>query len=226
MPRYSSRTGQLLEYQAGPFDVAHWYLQWGGKLPGGEEWSCGVRLTPTGGAAPQVTQNNVDTAAQHVSSYHGDARLNLASAAKLSYVKLNNVSTAGLQGQGNTLMNARPDEPGAALGSYIPPNQIALVISLTTGFSRGPAHRGRFYLPLPAYNVGADGTFNEANAVVASEATDEFISDLNGIAAAMEVSVMSRKAGSPGHRRVTGNEVGRVLDTQRRRRRSLLEDYR
>lgn len=58
-----------------------------------------------------------------------------------------------------------------------------------------------------------------------SESVDTFVSDLNAVNADFEVAIFSRKLGAAGNRRVTGNLVGRALDTQRRRRRSLPETY-
>jgi len=55
----------------------------------------------------------------------------------------------------------------------------------------------------------------------------EAISDVPGVdlPSSPGAVVMSRKAGAPTTRIVTGVDVGRVLDTQRRRRRSLPESY-
>jgi predicted peroxiredoxin len=56
-------------------------------------------------------------------------------------------------------------------------------------------------------------------------AATTLLTSLNAASANWEVAVFSRKQGAAGNRKVTGIEIGRVLDTQRRRRRSLAEGY-
>lgn len=210
----------------GNFDSAHIYVQWGGKLPGGETWSCGLRLrkktpgTPDNGGALLA---GVTTA---VSEYHSDVDTLISSAAKLSFVKVNAIAVNGHYQSQSTNQSVLADIPGGVGGGTAYPNQVCCVVTLTTGFSRGPAHKGRFYLPLPAgMPVAADGRCLAAVAASVSTQTSTFISQLNTVNADYEVAVFSRKDGAPGNRRVIGNVVGRVLDTQRRRRRALAEDW-
>lgn len=218
-----------MPYTAGPYDSAHLYLQWGGKLPGGEQWSCGLRLRKkTAGAAVAADAAGLLVgAAAAVVAYHQSANINISANAKLSSVKLNTIGTDGHYMDSSTNEAIYSDLPGAGSATPVYPNQVALAVSLLTGFSRGPAHRGRFYLPIPSLGLDINGTIAAANADAVSDATDTFISSLNslGSPADYEVAVFSRKLGAAGNRKVTGNEVGRVFDTQRRRRRSLVENY-
>lgn len=213
-------------YQPGPFDVPHLYLQWGGKLPGNEQWSCGLRLTPKVGDGVGVSPAMLAAVTSAVTTLHSAAGTHIHPLAKLSFVKLNPIGTDGLYAFDSTEEVAVADVAGGGASTNLYPNQVAIVVSLTTGFSRGPAHRGRFYLPLPSMGIDATGSITVQDAVAVGASVDTFMTALNAADVAYEVSVMSRKLGAPGHRRVTGNEIGRVLDTQRRRRRSLIEDYR
>lgn len=214
-----------MAYAVGPFDTPHIYVQWGGKLPGGETWSCGFRMRKkTAGAVDSGAGLLVGVSAA-IATYHSSAQLNLSGLALLSFVKVNAINTAGHYASDGTNEAIYGDLPGGASNSPKYPNQITCAISLTTGFSRGPAHRGRFYVPLPAADVSADGRIAEATANNMSVATDALMAAVNSVNADYEMAVFSRKAGAPGNRRVTGNQVGRVLDTQRRRRRSLIEAY-
>lgn len=214
-----------MPYTPGPFDSPHFYLQWGGKLPGNEQWSCGLRLAATGGATLVNDPALLTACKDAVQAYHTNINTGISSRAKLSFVKCNLIGTDGKYVAETTLEEVLADIPGNGPAASTPANQIAMVVSLTTGFSRGPAHRGRFYLPLPTFTLSDLGVFNPLNAAAVGTATDTFIAALNAASANCEVAVFSRKLGSATHRLVTGNLVGTVYDTQRKRRRSLVENY-
>lgn len=222
----------------GNFDRQHILVQWGGKLPGNEEWSCGIRM------ANNFTGDNTSTmpdssdlqswldgaVATAVKEFHQRPATKIHGAAKLSFVKANIIKSDGHYLDTNTHEHVYPDHGGGG-SSPLYPNQVALVVSLTTAVGRGPAHRGRFYLPLPTLALdGATGLALGADCAEIAGSAKAFIealSDTPGVdtSGAVNAVVMSRKTGAPATHRVTGIEVGRVLDTQRRRRRSLLEDY-
>jgi len=226
MTRYSPRTGLPTTYQAGPFDSSHIYLQWGGKLPGGEQWSCGLRLyKPDPSSAEVDAALNINAYKTAIQTYHAGGTACSSQAAKLSYVKSNSIGTNGKYSTPTTnqVIVADVGGGGAILAPH--PTQVALAISLVTGFSRGPAHRGRFYIPLPTFLPDANGLISVADRDGAKTAATTLLTALNAVTGGWKVGVFSRKAGAPGHRAVTGIEVGRVLDTQRRRRRSLTELY-
>jgi len=212
-----------MPYEPGPFSTPHWYLQWGGKLPGNEQWSCGLRLAPESGVTPINDPAMLATAVTAVQAFHTSPDSKIGAAAKLSFVKLNLLDVNGRYVEDITMETPIADVAGGTASTF--PNQVALAISLTTGFSRGPAHRGRFYIPVPGVPVEAtSGLITAAMATTIKGAAQTFVNALNAMPNAY-VAVMSRKFGSPAVRAVTGIEVGRVLDTQRRRRRSLAEDY-
>jgi hypothetical protein len=214
-------------YTAGDFNTAHIYVQWGGKLPGNEQWSCGVRLRKkVGFAVIADAATLLAGVGAAVSAMHTSSVTNLGTGAKLSYVKVNAIGVDGhyLDPAGTT----EATYADLAGGGTVPqtfPNQIAMAVTLTTGFSRGPAHKGRFYLPLFNSNIDAGGLIPAGNAASLSTAIDTFITSINAVDANFEMAVFSRKLGAAGNRKVTGNLIGRAIDTQRRRRRSLVEDY-
>jgi hypothetical protein len=238
MTRYSPRTGLPQEYQVGPFSRQHALLQWGGSLPGGEEWSCSLRL------APNTFVNNLDLVPPNsnlqswlhgsmkdaVVAFHTRAASHISAACNLQYVKLNKIGLDGHYAEGSTNEHVLADTGGGGSPPY-PPNQLALAISLTTNVSRGPAHRGRFFMPMPSMVLDPFSgviTASDADAVRGSAKTFlEAIADVPGLdfPGTLTPVVMSRKAGNPTYRVVEGVDVGRVLDTQRRRRRSLPESY-
>lgn len=226
MPRYNPNTGQLETYQPGPFDDPHLYLQWGGKLPGGEEWSCGLRMAAKNAFTSLDAQGMLAGVTAAVQAYHTNANTCINPPAKLSFVKLNAVGEDGKYIEDVTFGSILADIAGGAAGTAINyPNQNALAVSLLTAVTRGPAHRGRFYLPLPKVSVGTDGLIDAATRDLIKGTSTTFLNALNAVNANYEVAVFSRKAGAPAHRPVTAMAVGRVIDTQRRRRRKLAENY-
>lgn len=214
-----------MPYTPGNFDSTHFYLQWGGKLPGGEQWSCGLRMRNKSGAGFEWTSGMQAAVATAVQAYHTSNSSQVSADAKLSFVKFNLINAEGRYAEATTHETLLADIPGSGASPAIYPNQIALAVSLVTGFSRGPAHRGRFYLPLPAFPVAGDGLISDEHRDFARTAATTLLTALNAVSANWEVAVFSRKLGAAGNRRVTGIEIGRALDTQRRRRRSLTEQY-
>lgn len=222
----------------GNYDTAHVLLVWGGKLPGGETWSCGLRMaeqTHIPGSTTVPPQFEVrdwlnGSLKDAVRIYHQAAGTQISSSALLSFAKAARINLDGSYMDQSTDEYVFPDIPGGAAGSRPqPPQQVALAVSLTTGYTRGPAHRGRYFLPMPAIPVQADGLIAEADALAVRGTTKTFleaIADVPGVDAPNSLTpcVLSRR-GSGAHRVITGVEVGRVLDTQRRRRRSLKEAY-
>lgn len=220
------------------FDRAHVMIQWGGALPGNEIWSNSLRASSSGtgdGAyvpAPEDMQAWLEGPLQTaVAAFHQRPGTHVSGLATLTFVKANAVNTTGHYIEPVTLEYVYPSPlPGGGSGNQMP-NQVTLVVSTTTGLSRGPAHRGRFYLPLPAVQLGgADGRIQLQNAVDVANSAAQFVmevADTPGLdlLQPLKAVVMSRKVGAPATHVITGVEVGRVLDTQRRRRSELPEDY-
>lgn len=225
-------------YQAGPFSHEHGYLQWGGVLPGDEIWSVGLRLGALNNfllGSFDYEGTDVDALLDYyvtkITAFHQRAVSMISSRAQLDFVKLNKINVEGKYAdQGNSHVRfLNPKINGGGVGNA-PPNQVALALTLTTDVQRGPANKGRIYMPLPMCVPAPDGLISiaDATSIMHSFRTLlEDISDTPGIdgAETPDVLVMSRKAGSPAARYVTGVKVGRVLDTQRRRRNHLKENY-
>lgn len=115
----------------------------------------------------------------------------------------------------------RPNPFTGAGGIAYP--QIASVVSFRTGRSRGYASNGRMYLPSAnpiGQNTGQMGT-SDGEAI--RDAAVTFLATLSALDLG-EPSVMST-VGAGRIERITGVRVGLVMDTQRRRRGSLPENY-
>lgn len=110
--------------------------------------------------------------------------------------------------------------PNAAATTGLP--QATLAVSLTTSLFRGPAHRGRVYPPTST-EVSNDG---RTPVIRATECAGTMVTLLAALNAANAGRVVVYSAvGGPSTVQVLGVSVGRVIDTQRRRRRNLLEEY-
>lgn len=224
MTRYSPKTGLPTTYQAGPFDSTHLYCQWGGKLYGGETWSNGMRFAGPAASASADSAAMLANVGAAIVAFHQRATSHIGAEVKLSFVKLNAVNTEGHYIDQATNQATYADLAGGG-GAGGAPTQIALAIGLTTGFSRGPAHKGRIYVPQPALSLTAGGVYAVADAAAIKASFETMRVALNAVNANWKLAVFSRKAGSPAHRLITGCQVGVVPDTQRRRRRSLIENY-
>lgn len=221
-----------------PYDRRHVVIQWGGTLPGGEIWSNMVRggSTQTGPSASVPThQELIDwlngEMKDEVSAYHARSSTLTHSSAKLAWVKANVVGMDGRYVEQTTNEYRYPTPIAGTLSSNLHPNQVCLVVSLTTAFKRGLAHRGRYYLPLPAPAIGSTtGTISTSDALGVATSTKTFIealADTPGLdnLIPFKVLVMSKRGAGGATNPVTGVEVGVVLDTQRRRRAAMLEAY-
>lgn len=215
-----------MAYTPGNYSESHIYVQWGGKLPGGEQWSCGIRMRNTNQAGVlTAAASGLAGYAAAIQTYHTSSTAQIAGSATLSFVKSNAINIDGTYLSGVTNEQVVADVAGGGASVAPHPNQVALAVSLVTGFSRGPAHRGRFFMPLPVFMPAADGLISTSDRNYAKGAAETLRTSLNAVTSGWNVAVMSRKSGAPAARNCTGIEVGRVLDTQRRRRRSLKEMY-
>lgn len=212
-------------------------MVWGGSLPGGEIWSNSLRLAadhtgdnPIGVWTWQQLQDWLDGELKdEVEAWHTNPQAMIQYNCRLEYLKLNYINMAGHYVDPNTheYVYATPPHGGSTAAPH--PNQIALVVSLTTGLQRGYAHRGRFYSPMPTTTVQSDGLIGTGPAGDIATAAAAFLTAVNDTpgldnTSSPNVCVMSKHGQGATHI-VTGVEIGRALDTQRRRRRELPESY-
>lgn len=218
------------------YDREHGVLVWGGTLPGGEQWTNSLRMAETENSIGTNDAAGWDVAellahySEKIKTHHANSAAYISARAKLTFVKFNRVDINGHYIDGTTFIDSfAPIVGGATDVNY--PNQICIVVTLTTDVSRGPASKGRIFVPLPVAAVGAtDGIISEAAATSIAGAHKTFfeaISDTPGVdvATVPGLCVMSKVGTGVKTRRVTGLRVGRVLDTQRRRRNAMGENY-
>lgn len=225
-----------MSYEIGPFDRVHGYVQFGGSLPGPETWSCGIRVANTEGPlGPTDPDWDMDELLGHyvtcIKAWFQRTQTGIHSKCKLQYVKFNMIGVDGKYQDDATHVDFFTPVGGGGPAEASHPNQICLVVTLLTAAQRGPANKGRFYQPAPSYSINLEtGMISVAQALTTAESAKQLIEDMSDVPGIDTVGdpgvvIMSRKAGNPYTRRVNGTKVGRVLDTQRRRRRSMDESY-
>lgn len=203
------------------FPSTHLYFSVSGGIRGSEEWSIGLRMLANGFDGTQEDQQNrLDLVRAAFESWWTGQNV-ISSACTVQTLKLNRIDTNGKYLYDYTIRHDYAT-PLTAPQTSTHPNQVSLVATLETGLTRGLAHRGRLFLPVPPMPVGTDGRMSQANAAGAATKVAELITALNGVAITDDVVVMSQ-VNAGASRPVTGVSVGRVLDTMRSRRTSLAE---
>lgn len=222
------------------FPNTHMYLSIIGDAYGGtEHWQFGLRLTD-GGVNGQVT---ADWAGPVVRDWWTNVNHGFINTHRLTSVKCAQIGTDGkyvlntVSGEFHVIPAVAGPTVWAADQQAVPQN--TLVATLTTAVPRGYASKGRIYPPPQFYNVNNDGLISANDALDAANSIKSLITNLNAVETIGNVIVASRGKGVVAfdakgkrsytwpnqgvQRNVTGVEVGRVVDTQRRRRRQLLE---
>jgi hypothetical protein len=215
----------------------HYLLSWGGSLHGTETWSNGVRLRPN---------TNFSLGQAEIDAFMADTEKDLNNfysqdffhvGMKCEWVKLNRIGPLGRYVSTETSNTRFFAVPKQGVAGAAHPAQIALVATLLTDAERGLANKGRLYLaglsttrfPINALtgdiSVAARDAFRAHVGNFLNNINNEPGLDANG--AGFDIHVVSKGSGARDGvaRKVTGVKIGRVLDTQRRRREDLAEDY-
>lgn len=206
-----------------------------GSLPGGEVWSVNPAFHFNAAFAPQWDQDSGDAIVQALLAAVTSTTL----PTPLEDVMSNQAKITGfrLEGRGEfeELLGVSEDiygTPLAGTGSPTKPNQSAIVLSLRTQ-TPGASGRGRIYWPalgatlstttgkmtIPTTVQLADG------AVALLELIQETIEANAGLFPFTDVLLGVRSVTDHVTRTVTKIQVGDALDTQRRRRDTLPENY-
>lgn len=197
-------------------------LVWGGSLFGPtEQWSCSLTLQEE---TPNAEDPDLMTCWQETVRFLQDPRARISQQARQIWVKANRIDQLGhyySKTDTRVYEHPGPNWPGGAVSGWYPP-QLTLAVSLRTDAKRGRAHVGRFFPPLPVpVHQATDGLIASEHADGMAQAAAEMVNRLNGALGDWRVVVASSLDASV--RPVTAIQVGRVMDTQRRRRNSIQE---
>lgn len=199
----------------------HKLLTWGGGLFTGpaDFWSCGLRFS--GSALP--TQAMANSCATIIDTWWKTTTSHMPTSHTLDWVKVAPILADGTYppteiAYNGVLTGAR--NGADATGVHAP--QVCIVVSTTTAMPRGLAHIGRFYLPGPGVTLTSTGGIDATSAAEMLGTLRTMILGLNGVTDMGSATVMSKLG--PAHT-ITGLRMGLVLDTQRRRRAQIPENY-
>lgn len=204
------------------YPIQHDLMVFGGSLYQTEQWSMSLRMEPSSdGVVPY--QESLDNAAAIVSTWWTSGAYS-TSKATLEFLKLNRIGTDGkYMNPSMTYLHEYPTPLAGPVAGAGFPAQVSLVATLTTGAVRGLAAKGRIFLPAVAAPVGADGRIQATEATSYAQSVANLLTNLNGAPGLGRVMVISNVREGAA-RPVTGVQVGRVYDTMRSRRTSLVEE--
>lgn len=189
-----------------------------------ERWSFGIRWLNAGAHVPP-DQTMVNACAAPFATFF-DSAITIGQYHSMDTLKLASIDTNGKYPVGHipSVFTWSPAEfPPGTTGVGLP-SQVSMAASLTTNLPRGLAHMGRIYLPPTGMAVGSDGRWTTSQATGAANAVKVLINALAGITG-MGAPVVMSDVGAGAEQQIRGVRVGRVPDTVRRRRRSLVEGY-
>lgn len=221
-----------------PLPISLRKLVIGGSLATTETWSMSMHI-----AGDTIGQDILQDTGLGIQQWFARPTSRLSGLATLQWYKYNEVRT--------TAVGVPSDEFYRGVGSYVDANdprtyffpaptvgpswplppQNAFVLSLETAEVRGAAHAGRMFQPAGGTNtastagqlpLGADGRMSTSETMDLAVSAAQLITDING---AVDGSVCVWSNAYRTFHEVTGVRVGRVVDTQRRRRKGLIEDY-
>lgn len=202
-------------------------LQFGGRLFGTEEWSCSIMFAGNVVDVHPPTQPNLAEAA--LRTWIEGEPGKFQNAAFLDFIKFNEVNKADGKYTNADGSNTHLVSPGIATaqGRLALPAQCTMAVTWETDIVRGRGARGRIFPPNNPNTgvnseVGADGRVSTVIAAAIAEGAKTLLDELNvdlGNWTAVVWSQIAQEA-----RVIERASVGRVVDTQRRRRSSLAEE--
>ena len=215
------------------YDRRHFKLTFGGQVGDDiDEWSTGIRVAPVTLGAVVDWPSAVTEVGEHyvpvVTALWNAVRTYVSSGIDLRWIKLAAIGTDGkyVPGIDPYIYDLETPNTGGKGGDSAGP-QGAVVLSLRTNRNRGPATKGRMYLPLSGA-LPNGSTFKLSSTVTGAVANagKTFIEQLRVI---IETTTFGPYIMSGiGNGAINGINyvlVGDMLDTQRRRRNKFTEEY-
>ncbi len=206
-----------------PFPSAHQRIVWfGDGWTQQEEWSTGLRVNGT--VPPTAAQ--LEALDNAFAPLMNSLNIFVTNSVRYLGVKVAPQDVNGLYGVDGQARERLRETPIIGGGQGGLP-QATIVATLTTATPRGLANEGRMYLPATGRTAGADGRIAEGMANGIRQDIITFIAAVEAVGIGT-VSIFSKGTPTqPGGavRDVTGVRIGRVIDTQRRRRNSIAELY-
>jgi len=203
----------------------------GGMFGGAEEWSTGFYLGQEGANAQPLSQAGLDQIKEafRVFISHG-----------LSWVSnqytFTQAKSALIDSSGHTITDsvkysyASSSNTGAVSGQHLPP-QCSLVVTLMSDRPRGRASKGRMYLPGYAGGINQWGKVDGDKVTSIANNLKTFFDSFANDADVPDQLILASGSRGAFTQLLAQNDyvekikVGDVVDTQRRRRNGLQEQY-
>lgn len=213
----------------------HYLFAFGGTLLGGSEiWTNTIRFVATGTPDEDYDQaeraEGLTTVMAEGFALTGAATLGYSSNVRLEWGKFNAIGPDGkYASESDTYVFDLPSNGvvgSVGASNYIP--QVSLAVSWGTDRARGPASKGRIYIPMPGFMPGTNGRLAAAQTQAIASAWAAQIDRLNDEVqgTGQELPIACVVSGVNGaFSPITNVRVGDVLDTQRSRRNALTESY-
>lgn len=156
----------------------------------------------------------------------GDPGPGFLTPVKLVSIKLNRIGPDGRYVDAVAKEHIYPSPISGAVSGNAPA-QLTIATTLKTAIERGRGSKGRVYLPptLNATAVTTDGRITTTQASAQNTAVKLLIDELNSTYTLIGRVGVASNAGAGRFEHVTRVATGRVVDTMRSRRSSLVEDY-
>jgi hypothetical protein len=170
-------------------------------------------------------QTIVNDAFDDWAAWTADSAARVLQDVRLDECRLYVIGTDGHSTYDTAISEGTPVQAASAR-AYGHPWQDSLVATLVSG-TRGKGRFGRIYLPPQTYGMNADGTIVSADVASIFGRTQTLLtnlSELPGVDVGWKLAIAG-KTGTGTLRTVDQLRMGHVVDTQRRRRRSLPEAY-
>jgi hypothetical protein len=194
-----------------------------------ERFSFGLNMhRPADDGVPALGANQTvwDDVAADFRAYFSRVATAISNNAVLEEVKVASIGANGRYVSDPIIVNVADVGGGGGDGSNIVIPQSAMCVSFGTA-RRGSSGRGRMYLPMPAVVLDFGSLLvSPAAALGIRDSSATLIENLNNQPGIDVLGLQCCVASSKGfNSTITSVRVGRVVDTMRSRRRSLLENY-
>lgn len=195
-----------------------------------EKASCTLNFSKSIDAGTAQMQTIADDMFSDWSAWVQDPSARVSSDVALTEVALYSVGTNGRIDQ-DPVRTSETAVRGVTGGDKRHPWQCTICVTLVAG-ARGPGHLGRFFLPPQVFGVTSDGLIQDSDHATIFSTTHGLLTNLSNApgldSGPINESFGLRVASGVGAgslRPVIEIRLGRVCDTQRRRRRQLEESY-
>lgn len=215
----------------------HWLLSWGGTLGNGSDvWANNVRMmNPETGSSDDLSgdamERLLDDFVVDIRNLFADARSFIPSAVECQWVKFNEIGPDGRYVDSTTthVRFLEGSQRFKGVSSASVPTFQSVAVTTTTDRQRGPASKGRLFIPQCIAPVLATGRLDPSAQANAAAAYAKFLTDLgneSGVDTRAIAPFVVSNVGNPGPaERITGVRVGDVPDVIRRRKSAMTEKY-